>query len=66
MPVTSNLELPIKFVPVSGPGVDALESRKENNNNKKITASGLRASYEKVRKGLIAGLQDLITSAQPK
>ena len=64
MPVTSNLEL-AKFVPVSGPGVDALESRKENNNNKKITESGL-SSYEKVRKGLIAGLQDLITSAQPK
>ena len=27
--VIDDLELPIKFVPISGPGVDALESRKE-------------------------------------
>ncbi len=66
MPVTDNLELPIKFVPVSGPGVDALESRKENNNNTKVTASGLRASYNKVKEGLNVGLKALISTVQPK
>jgi len=66
MPVTNNVELPIKFVPVSGPGVDALESRKEYNNNKKVSASELRASYDKVRQGLNAGLLALITTLQPK
>jgi hypothetical protein len=66
MPVTDNLELPIKFVPVSGRGVDALESRKENNNNKKVSASGLRESYEKVKEGLNAGLKALTATVQPK
>jgi hypothetical protein len=58
MPANDNLELPIKFIPISGPGVDALESRKENNNNK-VKASELRASYEKVKQGLSAGLKAL-------
>jgi hypothetical protein len=66
MPVTDNLELPIKFVPISGPGVDALESRKENNNNTKVKASELRESYEKVKAGLNAGLKMLISAIQPK
>jgi len=66
MPVITGLELPIKFVPVSGPGVDMLEARKEHNNNKKVSASELRASYEKVREGLNAGLQALINPTEQK
>jgi hypothetical protein len=66
MPVTNDLELPIKFVAISGPGVDALESRKENNNNTKVTASRLRANYEKVKQGLNAGLKALTAAVAPK
>jgi hypothetical protein len=50
----------IKFVPISGPGVDALETRKETNNHHKVTAKELRASFESVKDSLFSGLNALL------
>lgn len=49
----------IKRVPISGSGVDALEKRKETNNNWPVKTEELRGSFEKVKNGLIAGLKAL-------
>lgn len=65
MPVTTDLDRPVKYVQISGPGVDALEKRKETNNNSPVTASELRTSYEKVKDGLFAGFKALIGAASP-
>jgi hypothetical protein len=50
----------VKFVNLSGPGVDALEARKETNNHHKVTAKELRDSFEKVKKDLFSGLAALL------
>lgn len=59
MPVTDDLQLPIERTRISGPGVDSLESRKEFNNNKQEKTEDLRASFNKVKDGLIAGFKAL-------
>lgn len=50
----------VKYVPILGPGVDALESRKETNDHPQVTAEELRASFNKVRVALFAGLTALV------
>ena len=50
----------VKFVSLSGPGVDALEARKETNNHHKVTAKELRNSFEKVKSDLFSGLAALL------
>ncbi len=50
----------IKFVNLSGPGIDALEARKETNNHHKVTAEELRDSFEKVKNDLFSGLAALL------
>jgi hypothetical protein len=55
MPIIKGLDLPIKFVPFSGPAVDALDQRKENNDHPKVTAEELRDSFNKVKTSLFSG-----------
>ena len=50
----------VKYVPILGPGVDALEARKEYNNHPRVTASELRDSFNKVKVALFAGLASLV------
>ncbi|MGJ5177983.1 hypothetical protein ACQR16_27035 [Bradyrhizobium oligotrophicum] len=52
----------VKFVTLSGPGVDALETRKETNNHPKVTAKELRISFDKVKIDLFSGLAALVRS----
>ncbi len=61
MTTAEKLDL-IKYVPLSGPGVDALETRKETNNHHKVTAEELRASFENVKEKLFLGLNTLLHS----
>jgi hypothetical protein len=56
----SALDLPIKFVPFSGPAVDALDQRKENNDHPRVTAEELRASFNKVKTSLFSGFGVLL------
>ncbi len=61
MPIIQGLDLPIKFVPFSGPAVDALDQRKEHNDHDKVTAEELRASFNKVKTNLFSGLGLLLS-----
>ncbi len=63
MPVSNDLDLPIKHVPISGPGVDALEHRKEKNNNHQVTANELRTSFDRVKEVLYSGFKALNKAA---
>jgi hypothetical protein len=60
MPVTNELDLPISYVPIMGPAVDALDRRKENSSNPRIAASELRERYNNVRDELFAGIKALV------
>jgi hypothetical protein len=61
MTATTNDKLDlVKYVPILGPGVDALESRKEYNDHPRVTASELRESFNKVKVALFAGLAALV------
>jgi hypothetical protein len=62
MPVKQGLGLPIRHIPISGPAVDLLDSRKEHNDNSPVTAQELRVSFEKVKTGLFSGLSTLLQS----
>jgi hypothetical protein len=59
MPVSNDLNLPISYVPISGPAVDALDRRKENNSNPRIAATELRESFNTVKDELFAGMAAL-------
>ena len=50
----------IKYVPILGPGVDALETRKETNDHPRVSAEELRTSFNKVKVALFAGLAALV------
>jgi hypothetical protein len=60
MPISSELDLPISYVPITGPAVDALDRRKENSSNPRIAASDLRDSYNTVKDELFAGIKALV------
>ena len=49
----------LTYVPITGPGVDALENRKETGSLREITEAEMRESYERVRDDLFAGLKML-------
>lgn len=66
MPVSNELDLPINYVPISGPAVDALDRRKENSGNPRITATELRNSYNNVKDELFAGIKALVQAASPR
>jgi hypothetical protein len=62
MPTTNERDS-LKYVPITGPGVDALERRKEHNNNEPVTVEALSASIAKVKDKLFAGLRLLTQGA---
>jgi len=62
MPVSADLELPIKFVRAVGPAVDALDSRKEHNDHYSVTADELRRNYEAVQAEMFDGFKTLTAS----
>jgi hypothetical protein len=66
MPVSNELDLPINYVPISGPAVDALDRRKENSGNPRIAATELRNSYNNVKDELFAGIKALVQAASPQ
>jgi hypothetical protein len=66
MPVSNELDLPINYVPISGPAVDALDRRKENSGNPQIAATELRNSYNNVKDELFAGIKALVQAASPR
>jgi len=65
MPI-ANSERTLDYTPIVGPGVDALEHRKEHNNNKPATAAKLRASIDKVKDGIFEALKMLRVGAQER
>lgn len=62
MPIIDQLELPIRQVSVSGPGVDALERRKEDNNNARIEGPELTQNFRAVRADLMSGLRTVLSA----
>lgn len=59
MPVTNELDLPIRHVTVSGLAADVLDRRKENSSNPKIEATELRKNFNGTKDALFAGMKDL-------
>ena len=59
MPITSEPDLPIRYVPIGGTAVEALDRRKENSSNPRIAAAELRDSYNDVKGDLFAGIKAL-------
>jgi hypothetical protein len=56
---TTKSERTLDYVRISGPGVDALDRRKEYNNNEKVDAESLSASINKVKDSIFKGLKML-------
>ncbi len=54
---TPKIERTLDHMRIVGPGVDALERRKEHNNNQPVTAEKLRNSITKVKSSLFEGLK---------
>ena len=61
MPVINELE-GFEYVFFKGPGVDALDRRKEDNNNQPITGAKLQENLKRVRSGLSAGLKSIVAA----
>lgn len=57
-------ERTLDYKRIVGPGVDALERRKEHNNNEPVTANKLRASINGVKESIFEGLKMLRAGAQ--
>lgn len=53
----------LDYVKLIGPGVDALDRRREHNNNEEITAQKLKTSIDKVKSGIFDGLKTLTAGA---
>ena len=60
MPIIDGLELPIARQPISGPGVDALENRKEQGALVEMTDAQFQRNFESVREPLIRGLKAIV------
>jgi hypothetical protein len=63
MAVNEGANLPITFIKISGPGVDALENRKECGTTRDITEAEMRASFERVKDANFAALKMLCRAA---
>ena len=61
MIMIEGLELPIRGEPISGPAVDANESRREENNHPRITTEFLLSGYESIRVQLLDEFQSLVS-----
>jgi hypothetical protein len=59
MPIIPDLELPIERVKVSGPAVDALERRKETNNDTRASAAEFRQKFALIKDVLLSRLRQL-------
>lgn len=59
MPVIDDLELPIERLKIAGPAVRGLESRKEDNNNERVTVEKFWRTYEPVKQQVLGGLKAL-------
>lgn len=59
MPITSEADLPIRYVRIGGLAVEALDRRKESSSNPRITAAELRDSYNAAKGDLFAGIKAL-------
>jgi hypothetical protein len=64
--MTATAKYPLEYVPIRGRGVDALENRKEHNNNEAITAAKLRTSIDKNKQGIFHGMKMLAQEAFKK
>jgi hypothetical protein len=59
----SKSEQSLDYVPIIGRGVDALEHRKEHNNNQPVSAKTLQTSIDRVKDSIFNGLRMLTTGA---
>lgn len=57
MVVLDDLELPLTRMKFAGPGIDALERRKEENNNEEVKSTRLVENFLRVRGTLMGGLK---------
>jgi hypothetical protein len=62
----TGIERPLDYIPIVGRGVDALDRRKEHNNNQPVTAEGLRTSVANVKNDIFDGLKMLRTGARER
>lgn len=51
--------LDLRYIPITGPGVDAFENRKEVGCKVEVTEQEMRDSYQRVKRRLFAGLKQL-------
>ena len=63
---TTNIERTLDYVRIFGPGVDALDRRKEHNNRTPTSAEELRANINEVKAGLFEGIRKLRTGARER
>lgn len=59
MPVTTDGAVPLDYVTISGPAIEALERRKESTSNPKIAAKSLRHNFDHVKDALFAEFKAL-------
>lgn len=63
MPIIDDQDERIQYVPISGPAIDALERRREENNNQPIAVGELLAKFALVRTSLLQSLRMLVREA---
>jgi hypothetical protein len=64
MKVVEDIEGPIEFVRFSGPAIDALDRRKEDNDSPRMTADELNRNFDSVKDELFRNLKQLADQSQ--
>jgi hypothetical protein len=59
----AHIENPAEFVPITGAGVEALDRRREFNGDQQTSAQDLRASIDRAKNAIFAGIQKLTAAA---
>lgn len=59
MPIIAGADLPIRPLVITGPAVDALERRKEDNNNAQVNAAAFVENFQRMRGALTKNLKSL-------
>lgn len=54
---------PAEYIPITGAGVEALDRRREHNGDKQTSAKELRASVDKTKDAIFAGIKALTAAA---
>lgn len=62
----ATIEKPADFVPITGAGVKALDRRRENNGDKQTSTGELRASIDKTKDTIFAGIKTLTAAAMER